>query len=109
MKKFITACVLAAFAGSAHAQDDEAWKAEAKAEVLTLDHVVEAMWAQSGALWLSTYNTDPNIIEPYTEHVICSWLVFSGKPQGTGVIVTWFDARAMAGGKLKEIHRGWCK
>lgn len=105
--KTITA-TLAALMISGAACAEESWKDEAIKEIATLDDVVEAMWADSGALWLST-DKEEQYLPFYTEQVVCAQAYFAEKPKGEILQITWFSARDMAQGKMERITSIFCK
>lgn len=104
MKHVFSALALVCLAHPAAAED---WKEEAVKEIATLQNVAEAMWSESGTLWLSTFQTDDDL-RIYTEVAVCPQLAFAGKPAGEEILVSWFSAKAMAQNKLDRVATTWC-
>ncbi|WP_152610755.1 hypothetical protein [Ruegeria sp. ANG-R] len=83
------------------------WKEDAIQEIATLQNVVEARWSERGSLWLSTLQSDGRLAT-YTQDVVCTELVLAGKPDGVGVLVSWYSAQALDQRQLVYVATALC-
>ena len=104
MRALLAACILSTTAVSAHAAD---WRDDGLAEVEKTKVVVEAMFTQPISLWVSVQ--DDGTRRDGLAEGFCLDLYASGMPVGESVIITIWDASAMAREDLVELGKFRCK
>lgn len=103
MRMLIAAIFFASIGASAFAED---WRERAIPIVKAEPKVVDAMFSQRRSLWVSVKD-DGGRRDGYADY-ICLTLSDAGMPAGDSVLITIWDAAAMARDELKELGKARC-
>lgn len=84
----------------------EAWTEKANADVKQDPAVVEAFLSSRGSYWVS-YRNPVGRFDMYAQ-TVCFSLKGSGMPEGRNIVITIWDAHAMARKEFKRVGRTIC-